>query len=202
MSTGTPLAIGIVVSILGEMLLPTKIATRPNINWGWIPTQPRQEAFKGTSARRERPTPAGYKENSRPAVSNSAAMRLFERKCSNCHGTDGRGMEDGIDLSLIPNFTSAAWQAKRSDRALRISIAEGKGTRMPSFRHRLSEKEIDGLITVVRAFGPQSTQGKSRQETSGAAGSDDFSIRFLELQKEMEELNRQLKALQQKQPRP
>jgi mono/diheme cytochrome c family protein len=174
MPTGNPLVIGIAVSILAELVLAGKDVAGPAVD-----------------------------ENSRPAdVSNSAPKRLFERNCSSCHGKDGSGARARTGASVIPDFTNASWHAKRSDKALKTSISEGKGTRMPSFGELFTENEIEGLITVIRKFAPEAKQPRSQREKSTATESDDFIRRFLDLQKQMDDLNRQLRDLPSRKPPP
>lgn len=55
-------------------------------------------------------------------------------------------------MSEIPDFTSAAWQESRSDTQLLIGILEGKGNRMPPYGDRLTDREAEEQVAMVRAF--------------------------------------------------
>jgi hypothetical protein len=54
----------------------------------------------------------------------------------------------------LPDFTSAEWQASRSDGELAQAIARGRGM-MPPFGDRIAEENIEGLVERVRAFAPK-----------------------------------------------
>src|SRR5215475_11533418 len=70
-----------------------------------------------------------YVQGAAPPTDGKAAApageagALFRRFCQGCHGADGRGA--GRD---VPDFTRSAWQEKRTDTQLVVTILEGKGT--------------------------------------------------------------------------
>jgi len=72
------------------------------------------------------------------ATGSIDAAALFAANCAGCHGADGKG-GFGSDLS------SPAYKYGRSQDAVRSSIAEGRGGRMPGFSGQLSAAEIDAL---------------------------------------------------------
>jgi mono/diheme cytochrome c family protein len=93
--------------------------------------------------------------NSVSGVPGTDAAALFNGgvtpKCSGCHGEDGKGKMKGT-----PDFTSRAWQDKRSNDDIIGSIIEGRGegaTKMPAFRSKLSDEQIKALLRYVRSFG-------------------------------------------------
>jgi mono/diheme cytochrome c family protein len=131
---------------------------------------------------------------------NSTTTPLFGQYCSKCHGRDGTGSRTRKEVGSTPDFTKASWQSKRTDKALRTSIAEGKGTRMPAFGELLSENEIDSLIVMIRGFAPKTSQKETKTKTSGAASSDSFADRFQDLENQLEELRRQFWALSPQKP--
>jgi hypothetical protein len=57
-------------------------------------------------------------------------------------------------MPAIPNFTSQAWQDKRNNVQLTISILDGRGTGMPSFAERVSREQASELAAHVRSFAP------------------------------------------------
>src|SRR5262245_12834157 len=63
---------------------------------------------------------------------------LYNNYCIRCHGVDGRGVWDIPD---VPDFTSARWQASRTDAQLARLILEGRGAVMPAFRGTLALEE-------------------------------------------------------------
>jgi len=92
-----------------------------------------------------------------PARVNSAtrtlsdAKTIFEAKCASCHGKDGRGKTLKGKLIHARNLTDAKWQNDVSDERLFNSISNGRG-KMPDFKKKLSEQEIDQLVAYVRHF--------------------------------------------------
>ena len=74
-----------------------------------------------------------------------------ESDCASCHGKDGRAKSLHAKHVHAREFTDAAWQAEVSDERLFNSISNGKG-KMPSFKSKLSEDQIDALVRYVRQF--------------------------------------------------
>jgi mono/diheme cytochrome c family protein len=107
----------------------------------------------------------------------------YRRYCSRCHGSDLKG-----ETSQTPDFTNRYWHKRRSDAQLVVSILEGKRGEMPAFRGKLSEGEARDMVAFLREAG-----GIASQEDQAPA--DDFTRRFEELQKELQELKRQFRQL-------
>lgn len=88
------------------------------------------------------------------SVDAEAVATLFKRRCTICHGQDGRG--DKENAPKAPDFTDAKWQARHKDdelyRAISNGIGKGKGS-MPSWKTRLSEPEMRALVKHVRSLG-------------------------------------------------
>ena len=82
---------------------------------------------------------------------------LYDKKCSVCHGDDGKGQTRMGRRFHAPDFSSSTWQAKAKDATLRQVIEDGAvidgQRRMPAWRDKLSPKEISDLIHFVRGFG-------------------------------------------------
>ncbi len=110
-------------------------------------------------------------------------------RCARCHDRDGTGNAARDNLGEIPNFRNHKWQTSRSDTQLLVSILDGKGKHMPSFRGKLSDGEAREIVAQIRAL--DSEQAEPPREPSAA----DFETRFNELQRELEELKNQLRAL-------
>jgi mono/diheme cytochrome c family protein len=138
-------------------------------------------------------TPAAASEE--VAARTRAATVLFRQYCLSCHGIDGRGLDIKPAMPTIPDFTSRAWQEGIRDPQLGVSILDGKGTLMPAFRGRVTDEQARDLGAYVRAFGP------ARQPTPEATTTD-FEQRFLELQAQWNELERQLRELPKAPPKP
>jgi mono/diheme cytochrome c family protein len=105
---------------------------------------------------------------------------VYRQRCQRCHDADGSG-----ESSDAPDFRSAAWQKRRSDVQLLVSILDGVGT-MPGFRGKITQDQARELVAVVRAFA-------AVDRSNGSAG--DFQTRFRQLQEELDDLRRQFEEL-------
>lgn len=114
--------------------------------------------------------------------------RLFQRSCAMCHGSDGRGSGVRATMPAIPDFTARAWHQRRTDPQLVVSILEGKGTDMPSFRDKVAREQARDLVAFLRRFAP----GTPPQ--SAGAAPDDFDTRFRLLMEEFHSVRRQSSA--------
>ena len=86
----------------------------------------------------------GQSEGSAP---DGAAV--FKKRCSMCHGADGKGMK----ALKTPDMSSPEWQAAHSDEEITEAIKKGKkGTPMPPMADKLSEDEIKSVVAHVRSF--------------------------------------------------
>jgi len=77
------------------------------------------------------------------------AKATFDSKCASCHGKDGRAKSLHAKHVHARDLTDAAWQGNVSDERLFNSISNGKG-KMPDFKKKLSEDQIDALVRYVR----------------------------------------------------
>jgi len=126
---------------------------------------------------------------SAPASRQAEAGRaLYRRFCVACHDVDGHGSAVRAQMPGIPDFGSPVWQQRRSDSQVTTTILEGKGTAMPTFRGKLDEEEVRNLLAHLRTLAPISTSATKEPPT-------DFKQRFQRLQQEMDNLNRQYRAL-------
>lgn len=123
-----------------------------------------------------------------PAAESDAA-RLYRRYCQRCHGADGAGGRGADD---IPNFTKRAWQEKRDDAELLVSILDGKGRGMPAFQDRLNETQARALVAHIRAFDPPSPTAPAKGPSSARVEGNSFAAQFRQLQNEFEALQRQV----------
>jgi mono/diheme cytochrome c family protein len=78
------------------------------------------------------------------------ARAVFVRHCANCHGRDGRSKTPKGRQTHARNIADAGWQNDVSDERIFNSINNGRGTKMPRFDKKLSESEIDQLVSYVR----------------------------------------------------
>ena len=120
------------------------------------------------------------------ASPDAGAERLYRRYCASCHGDDFSGGERREFIPELPDFTSAAWHAGRSDARLLVSILDGKGSGMPSFRRKLSEEQARGLVARLRRAAPAFVPSRPPD-----GGPNDFDRRYEELTSEMDSLKKQ-----------
>jgi mono/diheme cytochrome c family protein len=84
---------------------------------------------------------------------------LFLKNCAACHGKDGKA-ESPIAKKLGVKDLS---QSKLTDAQIKQQIRDGMQARqsaakMPAFKDRLTEDEINSLIAVVKEFRPRPKQ--------------------------------------------
>jgi mono/diheme cytochrome c family protein len=91
----------------------------------------------------------GRVELAEPA-SAADARSLYARHCASCHGGDGRSRTAKGRQTHARNIADAGWQNDVSDERIFNSINNGRGAKMPKFEHKLSESQIDQLVTYVR----------------------------------------------------
>jgi hypothetical protein len=91
-------------------------------------------------------------------------------------------------MPTIPDFTNQAWQERRSQPELMLSILDGKGTLMPAFRERINDEQAQELAVYVRNFAPSEARSPVSSEPS-------FEKRFRDLQVHRRDLQRQLEEL-------
>ena len=85
------------------------------------------------------------------SASAKSAAELYSKNCATCHGKDGRAKTFKGKLKHTRDLTDPEWQDKASDERIFNSIMNGKG-KMPVFGKKLSEQEINALVTYVRAL--------------------------------------------------
>ncbi len=97
-------------------------------------------------------------------LDEDAIVKIYEKRCLQCHGEDGDGLGPAAEL-MYPkprDFTLAVFKYKTThadnefptDDDLRKTILDGlQGTAMPGWRGMLSKAEIDGLIGYIKQFG-------------------------------------------------
>jgi len=94
------------------------------------------------------------------ADDTAATAELFAAQCALCHGAKGAG--DGMAAGMLQphptNFTAPGYWAKADRAALHKVIHDGKpGTAMTAFGGKLSDAQIDALLTYLESLG---TAGK------------------------------------------
>jgi len=85
-----------------------------------------------------------------PANADDAAA-TFKSKCVMCHSADGSGSSPAGKAMNVPDLRAADTQ-KKSDADLTGIITNGKN-KMPSYKGKLTDDDIKGLVSVIRGFG-------------------------------------------------
>lgn len=89
-----------------------------------------------------------------PVAGQKSAQEIWDRRCTACHGADGRGRTKRGRKLKAPDFTSDKWQKSTAEEEIEDAISNGvPKTKMPAFRKKLSDAEIASLVAFVRAFG-------------------------------------------------
>jgi mono/diheme cytochrome c family protein len=79
------------------------------------------------------------------------AAALYAKHCAKCHGKDGRAQTLKAKFNKARDLTGADWQRQASDERIFNSIMHGGG-KMPAFKKKLSEAQVESLVTYVRSF--------------------------------------------------
>ena len=99
------------------------------------------------------------------AADLTTGKRLFEERCSACHGATGGG--DGPAAPAITpaprNFRDPAFWKDHTLDQIRHVVKEGKGasSMMPPFGEVLSDAEIDDVVGWVATFKPDTGKPSS-----------------------------------------
>ena len=97
-----------------------------------------------------RPTAISVSGSSNSIAADRSAAALYKSYCATCHGSDGRSKTTKSRLRYhARDLTDAQWQDNVSDERIFNSISNGRG-KMPAFSKKLSDSEIDSLVSYVR----------------------------------------------------
>jgi hypothetical protein len=91
-------------------------------------------------------------------------------------------------MPLIPDFTSREWQTNHESPQLAVSILDGKSALMPPWRGKVDPALAQDLVAFVRTFGPADLVLANRSTS-------EFGVRLRQLRQQMQELDRQARAL-------
>jgi len=95
------------------------------------------------------------------AQNTLAAADLFDKNCAKCHGKDGRAKTLRGKSVRARNLTDAKWQAKETDEEILAAIKKGPGA-MPSFAKKLSQAELESLVSYVRSLKREKQEEKKK----------------------------------------
>ena len=85
------------------------------------------------------------------ASAENPGKAIFTTKCALCHGADGTGKTSIGKTLNIPDFHSPDVK-KLSDADLKTVVTNGKN-KMPPFKGKLTDAQIDQVISYVRELG-------------------------------------------------
>ena len=79
------------------------------------------------------------------------AAALFKSKCAVCHAPDGSG-SGAMGKQLGVTDLRADEVQKQTDAQLNDSITNGKGTKMPAYKGKITDDQIKGLVGYIRSL--------------------------------------------------
>jgi mono/diheme cytochrome c family protein len=85
-----------------------------------------------------------------PALAQDAGA-LFKSKCTVCHAPDGSG-SSATGKQLGVTDLRADEVQKQTDAQLSDSITNGKGTKMPAYKGKITDDQIKGLVSYIRSL--------------------------------------------------
>ena len=85
-----------------------------------------------------------------PVFAQSDAAAIYKTKCAMCHGADGKGDTPVGKKMGVRDFHSPE-VAKESDQQLFDITSAGKA-KMPSYKGKLTDDEIKGLVKYIRSL--------------------------------------------------
>ena len=92
----------------------------------------------------------------------AAGARMFNIACAQCHGADGQG------TPMAPALNVQSFLADTNDQAIKAIISNGvPGTQMPAWGGRLSDNNLNALVSFIRSWEP--TAPAVAQPMSGGA---------------------------------
>src|SRR5262252_4445931 len=123
------------------------------IGLGWIglgPISSSRAQAPGVPATSLDQTVGGQTPATATGDSITEGKALFQRECASCHGSTGKGNgPEAATLKVKPSDLSSPQVAQATDGALYSKITEGK-TPMPSFRSKLTKREVVALVKYIR----------------------------------------------------
>lgn len=83
----------------------------------------------------------------------AAPQQIWAHNCKVCHGADGRSRTPKGKKFKAPDFTSDKWQKDTTDEEIYLAVHDGvEKSKMPPFKDKLSEEEIQSMVPYLRAF--------------------------------------------------
>jgi len=90
-------------------------------------------------------------QNNAASSQSIAPAAIYVKRCATCHGRNGKANTVKGKLRFARNLTDPQWLDDVSDERIFNSITNGRG-KMPSYGKKLSEEEINSLVSYVRGL--------------------------------------------------
>lgn len=79
------------------------------------------------------------------------AKAVFDAKCAGCHGKDLKADTSVGKMIGVPDLTHTPWKNGSTEGDVEKAIEEGPG-KMPAYKDKLTEPEIEALAKYVRTL--------------------------------------------------
>ena len=95
----------------------------------------------------------------------AAGGKLFSIACANCHGPDGQGTR------MAPALNTQTFLTQTNDQAIKAIISQGvSNTRMPAWGGRLTDEQLNSLVSFIRAWQPTAPAVAQPNQGQGGQG--------------------------------
>lgn len=89
-----------------------------------------------------------------PKVSLEEGKAIYLKKCKSCHGVTGTADTKIGKANDMQSFKTAGWKSKWTQTKIEAIVKNGKsGTKMKSFKSKLSADEIEAVSAYTRSLG-------------------------------------------------
>jgi mono/diheme cytochrome c family protein len=91
--------------------------------------------------------------SSNVAFAADPGQRLYNAKCASCHGRDGKGQTEMGRKTKVKDLTDPNVKATFAGDVLIDELTNGmKDTKMPGYKGKLSDAEIQAVAAYTRAL--------------------------------------------------
>jgi cbb3-type cytochrome c oxidase subunit III len=90
----------------------------------------------------------------------SPGERLYLDNCADCHGVDGRGNTVREMGQPYADLTDDVWKFGGDDTSVANAIREGSFGLMPAFQEKLSDQQIQALVSYLKVLRKRAGTGQ------------------------------------------
>lgn len=122
-----------------------------------------EPAAADTKAKADAPKPkpkpkptagAPKKDDAKPAASTADGKAIYLKKCKSCHGVSGAADTKLAQKHDIESWKEPGWKGRWSLSKIKDIVTNGEpGTKMKSFKTKLTAEEIDAVSAYSRSLG-------------------------------------------------